>query len=784
MLFSLPQNVFKGSGYASCSECLFALQDVQSIDYYFASNTMMKRYEAAPDNAFFCEQNSVAQMFHVLIALSYFLRQGHSCLSISAIANQTYWADLDQHSLEQRPLVKMTQQKSPLENSTQDKSYQENNLQVNIGLAEGAPANSAQESKPKSKTGFLFTSEDTLQSIIERFYKVCSTRRDIVWEYGNLYTARYANYEDIVASFFKQLAPSENKQTENLKLCVKELWPKLFSKTTSKSIDWQQISVLNGLLSKTSIISGGAGTGKTYTVARLLLSWLFTQGENKRSESKLLLAAPTGKAAQRLNESILGEFSKLSRASECEQVSSLIDALKPMIQAKTIHRLLGLGMYGIEPKYNDKKQLDCDFLVIDEASMIDLAMMAKLLRALPKNAKLVLIGDANQLPSVENGGLLRDLVNQDSWQKAARINDFSSVYTAEHAQVLNQLVPSFANSSDEILVSEQKEQRRESQAIDDKDSQEAYSERSNAINYNHVTFLQKSMRSQTEIGQVAQCILSGKVNEFVKLLSSYKSQSFNSYSEIKPIDDKPSNMKPIDRKPAPQQMNFAMSDEVISWHEDAYTQIATLKSAHIEQIAMHYETVFESNTVQDAIVNLQKYRLLCSTKKGRLGTEFLNKQIEQQLRKRFSQVDPGQIYKGMPIMIVQNDYRLKLFNGDIGVIWTSENGKLAACFSDPENATQYLSFSVSSLPAFELVYAMTIHKTQGSEFEHVDIVLPQTTMGKASAQSAQYLNRELLYTGVTRAQKSIGLFASLGVLKDCIKNSSSRFSGLKRKLLS
>ncbi|WP_412973123.1 exodeoxyribonuclease V subunit alpha [Glaciecola sp. MF2-115] len=726
MLFSLPNKLVKEIGYASCSECLFTLQDVQSIDYYFATNALTKRFESVPEHTFFTEQDSLSQMFHILIALSYFLRQGHSCLTISAIAKQRYWAELEQD----QELI------------------------------------SSEENDRNAKDGFLFIDEERLQLIIQDFYDICSARKDIVWEHGCLYTARYANYEDIVAAFFKERQSNETYQNAILQTCSSDLWTALFPNKLNKSIDWQQISVLNGLLAKTSIISGGAGTGKTYTVARLLLSWLFTQERNMPRNTRLLLAAPTGKAAQRLNESILGEFSNLIKANESKanesqhsQVVSIIELLKPMIEAKTIHRLLGLGMHGIEPRYNEKKQLDCDFLVIDEASMIDLAMMAKLLRALPKDAKLVLIGDANQLPSVESGGLLKDLVNQDNWQEAAHSNDFSCVYSSQHAQILNQVVSSFPIGPEEALLSKQPA--------------------SQTIQYDHVTFLQKSMRSQSEIGNMAKRILKGDAKEFIKHISAYKSIEFGSQTR-----SNQNERERNEREQTAQQMSLAMSDEVISWHEEAYTQTGVLKPALIEHIAQQYEPIFESNSALEAIAQLQKYRLLSGTKKGRLGTEFLNIQIEQELRKRFTHIDAGHMYRGMPIMIVQNDYRLKLFNGDIGVIWSNDEGQLRACFNDPENASQHISFSVSSLPAFELVYAMTIHKTQGSEFAHVDILLPNSLKGSASAQSAQHLSRELLYTGVTRAQTSIGLIANTAVLKACIENTSTRFSGLKRKLLS
>ncbi len=700
---------------------MLVLADIQAIDYYFANNAILQRYERHSESAFFNDKESLAQLFHVLLALSYFQRHGHTCLSISAIAEKTYWSEVD---------------------ATQN--------------------NEALKQKDTSlKTGFVFANSQDLGDIIQRFISIVYSRKDIEWDEPNLYTARYASYENEVAQFFRgqQLnrLVSSDPEFAHLQQCADTLWPTLFPLKPTQGMDWQKVSVANGLISQTSIISGGAGTGKTYTVARLLLSWLFTQKKAGLGKAKLMLAAPTGKAAQRLNESILGEFTQLLGLKKQEQLAALIAELTPLVKAKTIHRLLGLGMHGIEPKYNEKKQLDCDFLVVDEVSMIDLAMMAKLLRALPKGAKLVLIGDANQLPSVESGGLLKDLVNQEIWRNAATMNDYSRIYSGSHGRLLTELTPNLG--SENFIKVNVETNKTGNTAVDQK-----------TYHYNHVTFLQTSMRSQNDITHLAQFILQGQLKPFVSLLSQFK---------------KNNNGAKVDNAAAKQQLSLLMDEPdapAITWLENAYTPSGTISAELLESIAQRYHGMFASRSANEAIESLKQYRLLSPTKKGRLGTEFLNTQIEQQLRKRFSHINVGQIYRGMPIMIVQNDYRLNLFNGDVGVIWPNEQGDLVACFPDPESSETHCAYSITSLPVFELVYAMTIHKTQGSEFEHIDILLPNNTSGTPLINNSQYLSRELLYTGVTRAKRSIGIIASLSVLNECIGKTSTRFSGLKRKL--
>jgi exodeoxyribonuclease V alpha subunit len=721
MLFSLPSVVSKQIGYSTCTDCLLVLADIQAIDYYFANNAILQRYERQSESAFFNEKESLAQLFHVLLALSYFQRQGHSCLSISAIADKTYWSEID-----------------------------------------AAQGNEALKQKDTpTKTGFAFANSQDLGDVIQRFTAIVPSRKDIEWDEPNLYTARYINYENEIAQFFREqqlkCLVSSDPMFAHLQQCADTLWPTLFPIKPKQGMDWQKVSVANGLISQTSIISGGAGTGKTYTVARLLLSWLFMQKKAGLGKAKLILAAPTGKAAQRLNESILGEFTQLLGLKKQEHLAALIADLTPLVKAKTIHRLLGLGMHGIEPKYNEKKQLDCDFLVVDEVSMIDLAMMAKLLRALPKGANLVLIGDANQLPSVESGGLLKDLVNQEVWRSAATLNDYSSIYSESHVRLLTELRPSLGSENFQKVNVETNKTGNTDVA------QKTYQ-------YNHVTFLQTSMRSQNEITQLAQYILQGQVKPFVSLLSQCK---------------KMNNGAEVDNDSAKQQLSLLMDEPsapAITWLENVYTPSGTINAALLAKIAQRYHGIFASRNANEAIEGLKQYRLLSPTKKGRLGTEFLNTQIEQQLRKRFSHINVGQVYRGMPIMIVQNDYRLHLFNGDVGVIWPNEQGDLVACFPDPESPETHCAFSITSLPVFELVYAMTIHKTQGSEFEHVDILLPNIAAGNANVNNSQHLSRELLYTGVTRAKGSIGIIASLSVLTECIEKTSTRFSGLKRKL--
>jgi exodeoxyribonuclease V alpha subunit len=382
--------------------------------------------------------------------------------------------------------------------------------------------------------------------------------------------------------------------------------------------------------------------------------------------------------------------------------------------------------------------------------MIDVAMMAKLLRALPSHAKLILIGDANQLPSVESGGLLKDLVDQKAWRNPT----LSNVYSDERLICLKSLVPNLSVSIERLTT--------EHIGLASKQ-------------YDNVTFLQKSMRSQGKIKALADLVLAGRSQDLSRFLSKYTINLEAASKKNKSAENSRliQNMGQSDSKQKPAN---------ISWYLDAYTERQGLKKQLIENIARHYHAVFESATAFEALSHLKQYRLLSPTKKGPVGTEILNMELERQLKKSFSHIELGHPYKGMPIMIVQNDYKLNLFNGDIGVIWTNEKGRLVAFFNNVTCDTQVTHYSLTALPNYELVYAMTIHKTQGSEFSIVDIVLPNTLANGASNYEGQYLSRELLYTGITRAKKGIGLIASLSVLVKSVEQASTRHSGLKRKI--
>lgn len=685
--------------YRSSEHCISQLSGIEAIDYFFACQLLAPRLNQEQDNDPSRESlklSQVKQVFHVLLALSMYQRLGNSCLELNSIASKTLWQGLDEEFTD----VKQT-------------------------------------------TGFTFGDLSSLISDIDAFLKVNNQRQDLVFQRQGkilLFTARYWHYEETIASYFKQ-SQQEQLSKEALSAVretVSDLWPSLFPHSAEKQtndIDWQALAVLNTMLSKTSIISGGAGTGKTYTAARVLLSWLVLQTKQQSTDAsssnkytaKILLAAPTGKAAQRLEQSINNEINRLEHHQAIVEVCK---HLRNMNQAKTLHRLLGIGFQSIDAKFNENRKLDCDLLLIDEVSMVDVAMMAKLIRALPQHAKLILLGDANQLPSVESGVVLKDLVCNYN----ANIV-LSNAYSSSHVDQLNFIAP----------------QMDFDRFIQQQNSDELY-------RHDHVSLLQQTRRSE------------GVVKEFGDLLLKTSSDAQHTSNSIVKMYDRHLFNADIESLSNTTTMDLAFYSG-----ENAYKSPYEIAPQRIADIAANYKPLFSVSTALEALQSLNTYRCLAPTNTGVFGTQSINYHIEKALVRQNCAVDISGVYQGLPIMVIQNDYRLGIYNGDVGIVWRDENQRLMAWFANAD-FTQVRRFSISSLPQYERVYAMTIHKTQGSEFEAIDLILPSVFNDN--------LSRELLYTGVTRARKRLSVLSNKEVLLKAVKNKSTRFSGLPDKLRS
>ncbi|MCD9546138.1 exodeoxyribonuclease V subunit alpha [Photobacterium carnosum] len=465
---------------------------------------------------------------------------------------------------------------------------------------------------------------------------------------------------------------------------------------TTNCLNWQKVAAAMALTRQFAVISGGPGTGKTTTVAKLLAALVMqANGEHKPN---IMLVAPTGKAAARLTESIGTAIKSLA-------VPQAIKDLIPT-QSSTLHRLLGSIPNRVEFRHHKDNPLHLDVLVVDEASMVDLPMMARLLDAMPQGAKLILLGDRDQLASVEAGAVLGDICS------------FATQgYSAKQGQLLSQLT--------------------------------GFDLHSNNIGLSVVTdclcMLQKSYRfhALSGIGQLAKAINLGKPAQVNKVFQ----QGF----------------KDIHHSPLGAETYVSMINQVVTFYLD------------------YLDAIKIDKTPAEVLKAFANVRLLCALREGDFGVVGLNQRIEKELTHR-GRISPNDEtwYVGRPIMITRNDHALGLFNGDIGMTMLEPEGdsdggrrRLRVYFEMPDGTVR--GILPSRIPEHEVVYAMTIHKSQGSEFADTVMVLP--------AEYTPILTRELIYTGITRAKSRLYLYAPMDIITKSVQVRTERASGLAQLLV-
>ncbi|QEU42710.1 exodeoxyribonuclease V subunit alpha [Raoultella planticola] len=494
-----------------------------------------------------------------------------------------------------------------------------------------------------------------------------------------LYLNRMWRNELTVARFFNEANQVVDVDEALLAQTLDALFP------ASDEIDWQKVAAAVALTRRISVISGGPGTGKTTTVARLLAALIQT---TRQPRCRIRLAAPTGKAAARLTES-LGEA--LRRLPLTDEQKALLPT-----EASTLHRLLGAQPGSQRMRYHAGNPLRLDVLVVDEASMIDLPMMARLIDALPEHGRVIFLGDRDQLASVEAGAVLGDIC---AWVNAG--------YTAGRAAQLERLTghPVPAGESDVAGA------LRDSLCL-----------------------LQKSYRfgSHSGIGSLARAVNNG------------------------------------DRHGVRATLRQAFEDIVL--HPLSTTEEY---EAMLEQSQAGYgrylQLLRERAEPEALIAAFGEFQLLCALRDGPYGVSGVNEQLEQMLNRRRAITLPrhSRWYEGRPVMISRNDSALGLFNGDIGIALERGEG-LRVWFPMPDGSIK--SVQPSRLPEHDTAWAMTVHKSQGSEFDHAALILP--------AKIVPLVTRELVYTAITRAKQRLSIYADEQVLTQSIVARTERRSGL------
>lgn len=532
----------------------------------------------------------------------------------------------------------------------------------------------------------------------------------VVLDDSRLYLQRYWLYEEQLAT--QLMAKAALRQSLNIDAAthlLAELFPAGEGQQNAQSgqVDWQKIAVCVAAVQQLSIITGGPGTGKTTTVTRLMALLQGLALQSKRGKPlKIQLVAPTGKAAARLSESILQAKSRLPTSLQAHLPDT----------CSTIHRLLGAKANSPYFVHNQQQPLHLDLLILDEASMVDLPLMSKLFAALPQHAQVVLLGDKDQLSSVEAGSVLSDICAAALSAPDLQVS-FSSALLSELSQLTGSDLTASMGASD----SSQNTPR----ALGD-----------------NLVVLRQSHRFSADsgIGQLARSINQGDVKGCRQILQN-------------------------------------------SHYQDVLWQTEASPQHLVARLMPHYQQYFKAiknADIEQAFALLAQQQVLCAQRRGEWGVEQINALIESELNRQ-GLLDAGHdYYPGRPLMLSQNDHQLRLFNGDIGIVMADPEQPqlLKAWFINPQG--QLRSVLLGRLPAHQTMFAMTIHKSQGSEFADVYLCLPDIT----HASQARGLSRELLYTGLTRAKQRFNLYANQFALQNCLQQQVARGSGLTQRLMS
>jgi len=621
------------SGFREYFFCLKSKQLIQDIDYHFAD--FMQKL-AGED----CSE----LLFMAAVLLSHAVGDNHTCISLQRICDEK-----------------------------------------NLGLSEDLELSAKLPTIPE-----YFVCEKVLYStsVVGKPGEYCPLVLD---DMGRLYLYRYWECEQRLAKFVRdRTCLVDSVDTQLLQAGIKRLFINL-----GDEIDWQAVATFVAVKNQFAIISGGPGTGKTTTVAKVLLL-LLEQDKKQGRRSVINLVAPTGKATMRLQESIARVKAELM--VEYPQATDIVE------ESSTIHRLLGYIPNSLEFKYNAENKLPTDILLVDEASMVSLLLFVRLFSALKSSCRIILLGDKDQLASVESGAVLYDICSI-----SANVNLFTPQFAEQYFAVSGLSLPVDVSLSDSI---------------------------------NATVELQKSYRFMAAVGIGA---LSRAVNLAVSAEDAETCwQQFDKYDDISFVEQLSANSL--------QKQLFAIAGEL--WKEYALA----VKDADVEL----------------CFSILQRFMILAITKHGVYGVGNLNNLCERALRDTGLLDCQGNFYFGRPIMVMVNAYDRRLYNGDVGIVLPNQDGTPMVWFAMGNG--EFRSMAIARLPRHETVFAMTVHKSQGSEYDRVLLVLPDKDL--------PLLSKEILYTGITRAKKEVLIMGTKDIFKNACRRRIVRASGLQDALLS
>ena len=514
-----------------------------------------------------------------------------------------------------------------------------------------------------------------------------------------LYLYRYWEYENKLATILKQRMQAELPafDEDRLRESLDRLFPPPVSdgETDGRQgvdilTDWQKVAAFTTFAKPFSVISGGPGTGKTFTVAKIL-ALLVEQNGGK--PLRIALTAPTGKAAARMQEAI----------QEAKTALPCTEAVKAALPAaaSTIHRLLGSVPHAPHPRYHEDNPLPVDVVVVDEGSMIDLALLSRLVQAIPDSARLILLGDKDQLASVEAGAVFGDICH------TGRRPAYSPAFAETCRRMTGESIPA------------QGPGRAVPPAADC-----------------HVELL-RNYRFHAESGIAAA---SRAVND---------GDGLRALSILKNASAGDARWQPL---PTPENL------------------YKFLENALTEAFAGYLTTT----DPQDVFGRFNPLRILCVLREGPYGVGHINDLVEEILHRRKIIRRDTPWYFGRPVLITRNDYTARLYNGDIGIVLPDPEGQNEPRVFFPTPEGTFRKILPSRLGSYETVFAMTVHKSQGSEFDRVLCLLPD--------RDAPLLTRELIYTALTRARKDVTIWGREDIFLKAVSRQIERSSGLRDAL--
>jgi len=515
------------------------------------------------------------------------------------------------------------------------------------------------------------------RAILERS-RVGGEGAPLVLDGDRLYLRRFHRAEQRLADAVRARVSATHAGDADERLVA--LFRALFPAPADGSVDWQAVAAAAALRGRLTVVTGGPGAGKTTTVARILALLL-----HRDPALRIALAAPTGKAATRLAESIAASAERLP-------IDGRLRERLPR-EGRTLHRLLGYQPWSDRFAHGAASPLAEDVIVVDEASMVDVLLMDALLAAARPGAHVILLGDQDQLASVETGYVLGDLCR--AAESAGEMH--GRAFAEWVARLAGATLPSDAR------------------ATPMRDA---------------VVRLRRSYRFETQpgIGALADAVRTGDASRAVDVIESA------THAEVR--------------------------------RRDATTAIDEL----LAPIGAQLEAYLDAPDPAAALDAYARVRVLCALREGATGVAGLNEGVERWLRRR-GVFTRARWYDRRPVLVTANDAATGLFNGDVGITW-SDAGRTTICF--PDGAGGVRAVPPSRLPAHETAWAMTVHKSQGSEAEHILFVLPQ--------EDARVLTRELVYTAVTRARRTVDVVGDAALLALAIGRATTRGTGLAERL--